>query len=299
MSYAQNYTRGTGGQHPSLRGLVSRRLGDASSNSSSTAISPQAALQQAMANATNLNPADWNNPQFLSTVYDYIESGNISAVNFSPACSGIIAQNPDLSLTQAAGSLAAGGVGVAAAAGALASSIAAPVTLGLTAVVAIVTMIFQHHAQAAHQEQELGCIAIAGFNNAMNAIAEGVRGGSISPADAANALNAVYSNFQSAIAPSYSVSPFCSADCEAEVQAQAVVIFWQSQYAAQAQQLATVAAEQATAQAQNSGGATSALSPPAIPLSQSFGPISSAVDATGIPTWALLLGAAVVAWAVL
>jgi hypothetical protein len=246
-------------------------------------LTPQQAVTQAQSGFSNLNPADWNNPTFLAAVYQNVANGNIPTASFSAACAGIIAANPDLTLTQAAGSIAGATTGslATAAAGTTAGAVLGAATFGIGVVVAIVSLIFAHHAAAVKAEQNYGCVAIAGFNNSMAAINEGVASGQIAPADAVTALNTVYSQFQSTVAPSYSTSPYCSADCEAQLQVKASVLYWQSQYQAMADAAASAAAPAATA--------PTAAQIAANPLLAVTAPVQNAVAtaaaSTGLPAW--------------
>ena len=240
-------------------------------------LTPQQAVTQAQSGFSNLNPGDWNNPAFLAAVYQNVQNGNIPLDSFSSACAGIIAKNPDLSLTQAAGAIAGGVTGsiAAGAAGTAAGTALGVATFGIGFVVSILSFIFAHHAQAVAAEQNYGCVAIAGFNNAMAAINEGVASGQIAPADAVTSLNTVFSKFQSTVAPSYSTSPYCSADCEAQLQVKASVLYWQSQY----QSMANAAAAASPTAAQTAANPLAAVTAPVTNA------VSTVAASTGLPAW--------------
>lgn len=249
----------------------------------SSDVTPQQAFQQALSQFQqyNLNPRDTGNSAWVSDMITQIQNGQFNTVAFSPACAGIIAANPDLSLTQAAGKIAGASTGAiaAAAAGTAAGTALGVATLGIGVVVAVLSIIFAHHAAAVAQEQNLGCTAIAAANNAMNVIAEGVSAGSIAPADAATALNTVYSQFQALVKPSFSTSPYCSADCEAQLCMLGMMIYWQAQYNAMADAQAATAASATAAAAQATASGN--------PVAAAADTAEAAVASAGLPSWVL------------
>lgn len=248
-----------------------RGLGDSSSGT----ITPQEAVQQAISQASgdNLNPNISNN---FSKWYSQIQAGQFDTSWVSPSCSGIIAKNPDLSLTEAAGSIAGattGAVGAAAGGFATAAGTALGVaTLGIGAVVAVLSIIFAHHAAAVAQEQNLECVATAAANNAMNVLAQGVASGQIAPADAVTALNTLYSQYAAMVKPSWGTSPWCNANCELQILMQAMVLYWQAQY-------------QAMADAQTASSAAAGASPAGAITAPVTGAVDSVAASTGLPTW--------------
>lgn len=265
-----------------LRGLPRSMRGLRGLGATASTVTPQEALQQAMQGVANLNPAQFQSTAWQSQVYSMIQNGQFTTPQ-TDTCQGVYKTNPaakDMSLTQAVGSIA--GAGTAAAGAALTPSAAAiaagastaasvalaGVTLGIGLVVAVLSIIFAHHAQAVAQEQSLECAATAGANNAMNVLAEGVAGGQIKPADAITALNTVYSQYKNLVAPSWGTSPWCNANCELEIIMHAMVIYWQAQYQAMAD------------------AATAAAANPA------SGAVQSVAASTGLPSWVILLGGA-------
>lgn len=264
-----------------LRGLSPRRqlglrgLGQAATSPTGTLTAAQA-LQQAIqvTNFANRNPRDFGDPTWQNLVYAQIQNGQFDVARVSPSCAGIVSQDPsvrDLSLTQAAGAAATMGTGITAL---LVPALTAPLgiaTLGIGAVVAIVSVIFAHHAAAVKQEQQIECTVTTAANNAMSAIAEGVQNGQIAPADAAATLDQVFTNYAAMAAPSFGTHPYCNANCELEIVMKAMVLFWQSQYQA-------MAAQQAQSAATPVGAAESA--------------VQSVAASTGLPSWLLwVLGA--------
>lgn len=241
-----------------LRGLGF--LGQASTLTAAQAF--QQAIQQS--GFGPLNPRDFQNPTYLSKVAEQIQAGQFDTAWVSPSCVGIISSNPteDLSLTQAAGKIAGATTGAlaTAAAGSAAGVALGAATFGIGIVVAILSAIFAHHAQAVEQEQQIECTVTAAANNSMNVLAEGVSSGQIAPADAATALNTLYSQYQAMAKPSFGTSPWCNANCELEIIMLGMVIYWQAQYNAMAE-----------AAASNPAGNA----------------VSSVAASTGLPAWAL------------
>lgn len=245
-----------------LRGL--RGLGDTSSGTITAAQAVTQAIQQA--GNVNLNPSFLQNTAGLQKWYSQIEAGQFDTTWVSPACAGIIEKNPDLSLTQAAGSIAGASTGAVAAAtaGTAVGTALGVATLGIGVVVAIISLIFAHHAAAVAEEQNLECVATAGANNSMNVLAQGVSSGQIAPADAVTALNTLYSQYAAMVKPSWGTSPWCNANCELQILMQAMVLYWQAQY-------------QAMADAQTASAAT--------PAGAITAPVDSLAASTGLPTW--------------
>lgn len=284
MPYLMTSRRSMGAYYPRrstprqrLRGL--RGLGQTAST-----ITPQAAWQQALqvTNFPNQNPSVINNQTTLAKIYSIIQAGQFDTAWVSPNCSGIIQKSgaaTDLSLTQAVGSIAAAGTAtagaaltpsaaaIAAGASTAASVALAGVTLGIGIVVAVLSIIFAHHAAAVAQEQQIECTATAAANNAMNVLAEGVASGQIAPADAVTALNTLYSQYAQMVKPSFGTSPWCNANCFLQVVMKAIVLYWQAQYQAMAD-AATAAAAQAAAN----------------PASAA---VQSVATSTGLPGWAI------------
>lgn len=260
-----------------------RRLGRLGQSSSGGVITPQVAVQEAIQQSgvqSSIDPRFLANTAGLQKWYSMIEAGQFDLAWVSPSCVGANAPNSgvtNLSLTQAAGSIAGTATGAAASAeGGSISAIMAgtastagvvlgAATLGIGFVVAIISAIFAHHAQAVAQEQHIECTVTSAANNAMSALAEGVQSGQIQPADAVTALNSIYSQYKQIAAPSWGTHPYCNANCELEILMLAMVLYWQAQY--------TAMADQQAANPVGTGVATVATS-------------------LGLPTWALFAAGA-------
>lgn len=326
MAYASLYTRNTSGLHPSLRGL-----------GANPTLTPEAAMQSAIQayGAYHLNSRDFQNSGWLASAAAEIAAGQFDMSVWASTCQGLSA--PNLNLLQTAS-----GIGLSAAAtttGILASSsvalipaAAVPVVgwviAGVGAVIALISTIFQHHAQAVKRDNTFSCSALAAVNNAFQVIAQGVQSGNILPADAAGAITQIYSEFMSAGGASGSASgpgsvpsggtaindsPYCNSNCEMSVILFGMVLYWQAQYqalaaqqSAEAQQAAAVStpsgvSTQTTATVVPSTTPTPSTSPSSVSSSMVVpaaivAPAASGVSA--VPAWAWLLLAAVGAWAV-
>src|SRR5258708_21417157 len=305
MAYDRLVTRNTSGLHPNLRGLGF--LGD------SLPLSPTSAMQQAMQQSSgkNLNPKQFQNSAWLSAAASFIQSGALpSTPPYGPDCTGQGA--PNLNLFQTASGLALGttaaGVGVLSATG-VASAYFLPIPVidaviaGVGAIISIIGAIFAHHAAAVKRDLSFGCSAIPAVNNAFSVISQGVQNGQIKPGDAANALDHIYSEYQSVGGAAINTSPWCNSNCELGVILEGMVLYWKAQYQAMAAQQQAVAAEAAAQAAEQSSAAQSAesLPSPAVPASQVSTSTGTAA-ASGLPAvpargWLVL--AAVGAWAVM
>jgi hypothetical protein len=238
----------------------------------------------------HVNPAQSGNAGWLSQMATYVQSGQVPTTPpMGPDCSGQTSA-PNLNLFKTASGLALGTtsatVGVLAAPSvAIIPAAAVPVVgwvvAGVAAIIGLISAIFAHHAAAVARDLNFGCSALPAVNNALAVIQSGVANGTIAPGDAANALPQIYSQFMSAGGASGSISgpgsipsggtaindsPWCNSNCELSICLLALILYWQGQYAAQAQQAA----------ANPASGVTSA--------------VSSAAAATGLPSW-LLWGA--------
>lgn len=271
MAYWMTTRRGLGAYRP-RRSSPRRRLRGLGFLGQASTLTGAQAFQQAIQQSGfgPLNPRDFQNPTYLSKVASQIEAGQFDTAWVSPSCVGIISGNPteDLSLTQAAGKIAGATTGALATAASGTAAVAlGAATFGIGIVVAILSAIFAHHAQAVEQEQQIECTVTAAANNSMNVLAEGVSSGQIAPADAATALNTLYSQYQAMAKPSFGTSPWCNANCELEIVMLGMVIYWQAQYNAMA--------EAAAANPAGSVGVTASNA------------IASVAASTGLPAWVL------------
>lgn len=190
----------------------------------------------------NLNSKDFQDCSWYGTALQAIQEGQINLNWFSPSCSTGFTPSPNLTLTQASGSIATKvGSALTTAATGTAAAVLGPLTLGISALTSIVSLIFAHHAAAVKAEQQAGCASLAGVNNTMLAIQEGVQTGQITPQGAIAALQQMYTSYM-ALLNQYKVwgtSPFCNANCEMSIIVQAMVIYWSGQYQAMAAAAAT------------------------------------------------------------
>ena len=87
------------------------------------------------------------------------------------------------------------------------------------------------------------CSALPAVNNAFQVIAQAVKAGQSTPADAASALDTIYAQFMQAGGASgpagipdsgtaINKHPWCNAGCEMSVVLKAMVLYWQAQYLA-------------------------------------------------------------------
>lgn len=263
MSYALLKTRNTNGLHPNFRGLGF--LGD-----SNPTLTADAAMQKAIQayGGAHLNPKQFQNSAWLSQASSAIQSSSIDVTGgFGPDCAGQTAQ--PLSMFKTASGLALSGT--AATTGILSAvhlipAAAVPVigwvVAGVGAIIGLIGAIFQHHAQAVARDLKFGCSAIPAVNNAFAVLRQGVQDGTIKPADAANALPEIYSQYMSAGGASGSASgpggipgggtaindsPWCNSNCELSVVLLAMVFYWQAQFQALAAQQAYEAQQAAAA----------------------------------------------------
>lgn len=194
------------------------------------AITPEQAWINAAQGETGSDIVNWR-----GIPHPEVPTGNISAGGWSPSCATMPA--PNVNLFQTASGLALGttaaGVGIASATGLLPAA-AIPVVGGIIAgvgvVVGIISTILNHHTAAVRQEQELGCAAIAAFNNAMSVIDQAAQSGQMRPQDAIAGLDALLSKVSAFVAPAVKHNP-CNANCELLVEMRAMVNYRKSVYA--------------------------------------------------------------------
>ena len=305
--YARMSTTNRAGLHPNLA-----HLGFFGDNATLT---PAQAVQQALSTVdmNNINPKDRpgfdpNNQNWNTLLVS--QSGHVDPAGYSPTCAGQAA--PNVNLFQTAGGFALGttsaGVGILGATGivgAAAIPVAGAAIAAAAVVIQLIGTIFAHHAAAARQEQQLGCGAIAAWNNSISLIANAVQNGQMTAAAATGSMDDLYSHVSSYLAPCDSHSPWCSACCELLIGMHAAAIYLKSKYTA-------LAAQQAAETQQAIAASTPANAPmPGIPtIPQSLTPPSTGLPAynsavtappivaSSIPAW-MWLAAAIVAWKVL
>jgi hypothetical protein len=274
MAYARLLTRNTSGLHPNLRGLGF--LGD------SPGLTPSAALQQAIQlySGKHLNEAQFQDQTWLQDAENAIQTAQIPVTGgFGPQCSGIAAQ--PVNLFQTASGLALGttsaGIGILASTTVIAATtaaIAGAITMGVGVIIAVIDLIFAHHAAAVKRDLNFGCSVWPAVNNAFALIAQAVQNGTMTPANAAAALPEIYSQVMSAGGASGTVSgpgnipsggtsindsPYCNSNCELSVVLLGMVFFWQANYQA-------LAAEQQAGEQAAAASATAPLTQSALSI---------------------------------
>jgi hypothetical protein len=309
MAYAFLATRNRNGWHPGL-GMLGQ---------SNPTLTAAAALQQAiqMYAGQNLNPAETQNSGWLDAAESAITSGSIDVTGgLGPNCSGQTAQ--PLNLLKTAQGLVLSTAGAATAIGtatgvisAATGTILGAATMGVGLIISVIAMIFQHHAAAVSRDLAFGCSAIPAVNNALAVVQQAVATGAATPADAANSLAEVYSQYMSAGGASGSISgpgsipgsgaainkdPYCNSNCELSIIVLAMVLYWSAQFEAQASQQATQAAEV------SGSSALPASVAPSAPVSQGGSTVpqilaSPAAAISSIPAWGWVLGGLAALWA--
>jgi hypothetical protein len=198
----------------------------------------QQAIQQS--SGLNLNPKQFQDSTWLSAAASFVASGKMPVTPpYGPDCSGQGA--PNVNIFQTASGLALGttsaAVGMLGPSGAaLIPAAAVPVIgwaiAGVSALIGIISAIFQHHAMAVKRDLQFGCSALPAVNNAFAVIAQAVQNGQTTPADAAASLDQIYSEYQAAGGAAINTSPWCNSNCELGVILKAMVLYWKAQYAA-------------------------------------------------------------------
>lgn len=300
MAYAQLSTRNHSGFHPGFTGLGStwsparRSLGAAGAVTNPT-LTPQAAMQQAISESSglHLNPKDFQNQSYLQTAEAEVAAGQLNVQTYTgSSCAG---GAPSMNMLQTAEGLSltatSATTGILAATHvipALAVPVVGWIVAGVGAIIGLISAIFQHHAAAVKRDMAFACAVIPAVNNAFSLIAKGVQAGQILPGDAANSLDQIYTEFQSAGGNgAINFHPYCNSNCEAGVILKAMVLYWKSQYAAMAAQQAASAASAAQT---SQGGST------AQQIAAGISPVATGVSQ--IPSWAWLVAAAFGLWAV-
>jgi hypothetical protein len=201
----------------------------------------QMAIQDGQSKGLKLNPRDINGAAWIADATAAIASGAIPvSPPFGPNCSGQTASNMNLLTTGTGIALSAGGaaIGIMVAKNvisAVTGAVIGAATLGIGALISVIAMIFEHHAAAVKRDLAFGCSALPAVNNAFAVIDQAVHAGQTTPAAAAQALDTIYSNYESAGAGgAINNSPWCNSNCELGVVIKGMVLYRQSQYAAMA-----------------------------------------------------------------
>jgi hypothetical protein len=262
----------------------------------------QAAIQQS--SGLKLNPSAFQNSTWLSKAQSQIAAGAFDIGWYSPSCASQPASNMNLLAVGGGIALSAAGAAegimvathvIAAATGAILGA----ATLGVGALISIIGVIFQHHAAAVRRDLAFGCSALPAVNNAFAVINQAVHSGQTTPAAASQALDHIYSQYQSSGGAAINDNPWCNSNCEMGVVLKGMVLYWQSQYAAMAaaaapsanvsnlQSQVTVLQQQAaTAQAKGDVATANALTTQANVLQQQA--MQAASSSGGLPPFALI-----------
>lgn len=224
-------------------------------------LTPDAAMQQAIqmgsSSGLKLNPNAFQNNSWLSKAESQIAAGAFDISWYSGSCGAQSAPNMNLLTTASGIGLSAGGAADAVmvathAISAATGAIVGAATMGVGVLISVIAMIFQHHAAAVKRDLSFGCGALPAVNNAFAVINQAVHSGQTTPAAAAQSLDQIYTEYQSAGGAAINNHPWCNSNCEMGVILKAMVLYWQSQYAAMSPP-ATAATAQSTA---TPGGST-------------------------------------------
>lgn len=105
------------------------------------------------------------------------------------------------------------GVSALATAGVITSTVGGALTLGITAVVAVIGAIFAHHAQKVQEQAQYDCAASAAANNAWSEIQNAIAGGTLNASSAQAAFEAVYQQVQQLLSKSPAPSNMGGGNC--------------------------------------------------------------------------------------
>lgn len=278
-----------------------------------------AAMQAAIAQSSgfNLNPKQFQNAAWLSAAAGFIQAGALPVTPpYGPDCKGQSASNMNLFTTGSGIVISAAGAteGILVAThviSAVTGAIAGAATLGVGVLISVISMIFAHHAAAVKRDLAFGCSALPAVNNAFAVINKAVQAGQTTPAAASQALDQIYSQYESAGGAAINYHPWCNSNCELGVILKGMVIYWQAQYAAMAAkaaastassatdlqtQAATLDTQAATALAKGDVATANQLTTQANVLKQQA---AAAPAAGGPPSWMLIAAAAVGAFLLL
>jgi hypothetical protein len=236
------------------------------------AITADQAAQQAMPKSSVRST-----PGFTQAVYNDIvaaaQSGEFQAFNPS-GCSGVSAGG-NLKLIQTGGSLALTGLQIGlTTSGAISAAALAPFTMGISALIGLFPMFFQHHAQAVALEQKTICAAVPAAENYLQVIEQAVQSGQIDPAHGIAALQSLLSDFTAQMSSIMkNTSSACNAACVWVKELTAIVAYQ------------TAAYQDLESAAQPAQAAPSPLTAPPAPSSPAVvTPRPNTVPAAGTPT---------------
>lgn len=288
-------------------------------------LTAEAAMQAAIqaSGSLKLNPKDFQNSAWLSKAALQIRAGAFDISWYSGNC-GSTPANMSLFTTAAGISISAAGAteGILVATHVLAATTGAilgAATMGVGVLVSVISMIFAHHAAAVKRDLAFGCGALPAVNNAFSLINQAVQSKQTTPEAAAQALDAIYTQYQSAGGAAINDNPWCNSNCEMGVILKAMVLYWQAQYAAMAasssatasrssaadtqaqvqqlqQQAQQLQQQAATATANGDTATAAALTTQANVLQQQAAQVAQAAPASGTPSWVWLLGAGAAAF---
>lgn len=205
-------------------------------------LTPAAAMQAAIAQSSGLklNPKQFQDSAWLAAAASFIQAGALPTTPpYGPDCSGQHASNMSLvNMASGIGLSAAGATtGILVAThviSAVTGAVLGAATLGVGALISVISMIFEHHAAAVARDLQFGCSALPAVNNAFAVINQAVQSGQTTPAAAVQALDQIYSEYQSAGGAAINDNPWCNSNCELGVILKGMVLYWQAQYSAMA-----------------------------------------------------------------
>lgn len=139
-------------------------------------------------------------------------------------CSGFSSTNTTFkAITGVGAGAAAAGASVAAGAGIIASAAVPVIGIAIAGVTALITQIFQHHAQKVQQQAQLDCAGCAAANNAWSEIVNAIASGQFNASQAQQAFEAVNTQFAALVAPMNNSAPGdCNGPCGLTVICRAI-----------------------------------------------------------------------------
>jgi hypothetical protein len=278
----------------------------------------QEAIAQGQSAGLKLNPTAFQNATWMAKAESQIQAGAFDIGWYSPSCGSNPTPNMNLLAVGGGIALSAGGAatGIMVATNVISAATGAIVgaaTLGIGALISVISLIFQHHAAAVQRDLSFGCGALPAVNNAFAVINQAVHSGQTTPAAAAQALDQINTEYQSAgQGGAINNSPWCNSNCEMGVVLKGMVLYWQSQYQAMAAAAAPAPASSSTpavaasaaaptpAPAPGTSYVSTSTAPPAAGASQPSGTIVAVPPSSGLSTgWLLALLGLGAAWAFL